>query len=164
MIRILKYLWINPAQIYIDGIKCSFKNISKITNIFNYKWIALLIDSLTKDSPLLAFIKNQGLKYSLNQHSPEYIEVSVFIPYSLFEDVLEKAIDEYPENIFILNLFESENWDTHLRLPFKKLATAGVSDLAISISLDENSLLISVNKSLIEPRNIYREIKALRFD
>lgn len=164
MIKISKNLLLNPAQIRVSGIKCNFENIAKIANIFDCKWIVVAIDSLTKDSWLLALVKDQGLKYFLKQHSANYIEVSVVIPYSLFGDVLEKAINEDPENIFVFNLLDPINLDIHLQHSFEELVATGITNVFISISLDENALLISVNKSLIQPQELYRKIKALRFD
>ena len=123
-----------------------------------------IIDSLTKDSSLLALVKKQGLKYFLKQHSANYIEVSVLIPYSLFEGILEKAISEDPENIFVFNLLDPTSWDIQLQHSFEELVATGITNLFISISLDENALLISVNKFLIQPQELYRKIKALRFD
>ena len=89
MIKISKSLLLNPAQIWVSGIKCNFENIAKIVNVLDCKLIVVTIDSLTKDSSLLALVKKQGLKYFLKQHSANYIEVSVIIPYSLFESILE---------------------------------------------------------------------------
>lgn len=164
MIKISKSLLLNPAQIWVSGIKCNFKNIAKIVNVLDCKWIVVTIDSLTKDSSLLALVKKQGLKYFLKQQSANYIEVSVLIPYSLFEGILEKAISEYPENIFVLNLLDPTNWDIQLQHSLEELVATGITNLFISISLDENALLISANKFLIQPQELYRKIKALRFD
>lgn len=164
MIKISKSLLLNPAQIWVSGIKCNFKNIAKIVNVLDCKWIVVTIDSLTKDSSLLALVKKQGLKYFLKQHAANYIEVSVVIPYSLFEGILEKAISEDPENIFVFNLLDPTNWDIQLQHSFEELVATGITNLFISISLDENALLISVNKFLIQPQELYRKIKALRFD
>lgn len=164
MIRISKNFLLNPAQIRITGIKCNFKNIAKIANVLECKWIAVTIDSLTKDSPLLSFVKKQGMKYFLKQHSTNYIEVSVAIPYSSFECILEKAISEYPENIFVFNLLDSTNWNIQLQHSFEELVATGITDFFISISLSENALLISVNKFLVQSQELYRKIKALRFD
>ena len=164
MIKISKSLLLNPAQIWVSGIKCNFENIAKIVNVLDCKLIVVTIDSLTKDSSLLALVKKQGLKYFLKQHFANYIEVSVVIPYSLFEGILKKAISEDPENIFVFNLLDSTNWDIQLQHSFEELVATGITNLFISISLDENALLISVNKFLIQPQELYRKIKALRFD
>lgn len=164
MLKITKNLLFNPAQIWVSGIKCNFKNIVKITNVLDCKWIVMTIDSLTKDSSLLSLVRNQGLKYFLKQHAANYIEVSVIIPYCLFEDVLEKAISEDPENIFVFNLLDHTDWGIHLQHSFEELVITGITNVFISISLDENALLISVNKALIKPKELYRKIKALQFD
>ena len=164
MVKISKNLLLNPAQIMLSGIKCNFKNIAKIVNVLDCKWIVVTIDSLTKDSSLLALVKKQGMKCFLKQHSANYIEVSVIIPYSLFEDVLEKAISENPENIFMSILLDPTNWDIHLQHSFEELVATGITNVFLSISLDENALLISANKSLVQPKELYRKIKALRFD
>lgn len=164
MIKISKNLLLNPAQIWISGINCSFKNIVKIVNVLDCKWIVVTIDSLTKDSTLLTLVKVQGLKCFVKQKSANYIEVSVIIPYFLIEELLEKAISEDPENIFVFNLLDPTNWDVHLQHSFEELVTTGITNVFISISLDEKALLISVNKSMIQPQELYRKIKALRFD
>ncbi len=164
MIRFSKILFLNLAKIWISGVKCSYDNIIKIANIFDWKWIALTIDSVTEESPLLKFVKNQKLKYSVKQRSTNYIEISVVVPHDLFECILEEAISEDPENIFVFNLLDSTNWDIHLQLSFEELVAAGIANAFISVSLDENALLISVDKFSIQPQKLYKKIKSLRFD
>ena len=164
MIKISKSLLLNPAQIRVSGIKCNFKNIAKLVNVLECKWIAVTIDSLTKDSSLLALVKKQGLKYFLKQHPANYIEVSVVIPYSLFESFLEIAISEDAENIFVIDLLDHTNWDFKLQHSFEELVATGSANFFISISLDENALLISANKLMVQPQELYRKIKALQFD
>lgn len=164
MIRFSKILVMNPAKIWISGVKCSYDNMIKLANIFDCKWISLTIDSVTEESPLLKFIKNRELKYSVRQHSTNHMEISVAVQYDLFKYILKKAISEDPENIFIFNLLELTNWNEQLQRPFEELVATGITNMFISISLDENALLISVNKSLIRPQELYRKIKALRFD
>lgn len=164
MIRFSKILFLNQAKIWISGVKCNYANVIKIANIFDWKWIALTIDSVTEESPLLRFVKNQKLKYSVKQRSTNYIEISVVVPHDLFSCILKEAISEDPENIFAFNLLDATNWDIHLQCSFEELVATGITNAFISISLDENALLISVNKSLIQPQKLYRKIKALRFD
>lgn len=164
MIKFSKNLLFNPAQIHISGIKCNSVNIAKIINVFECEWIVMAIDSLTKDSVFLSLIKNRGLKFSLKNSSSDYVEVSVVIPSSLFEEVLEKAISENPENIFLLNLLNSTEKDVYLKHSFEELVIVGTTNMFISIALDENALLISLNKSLTQPREIYRKMKALQLD
>lgn len=164
MIRFSKILFLNLAKIWISGVKCSYDNIIKIANIFDWKWIALTIDSVTEESPLLKFVKNQKLKYSVKQRSTNYIEISVVVPHDLFECILEEAISEDPENIFVFNLLDSTNWDINLQLSFEELVAAGIANAFISVSLDENALLISVDKFSIQPQKLYKKIKSLRFD
>ena len=163
MIKFSKNFLLNPAQIRISGIKCNFDNIAKIANVFDCKWIVLTIDSLTEESPLLSYIKEQGSKFFVKQHSAIFAEVSVLIPYTLFGDVLAKAISEDPENIFVFNLLDSTNWDIYLQHSLEELVATGITNVFISVSFDENALLISVNKSLIHPQGLYRKIKALQF-
>lgn len=164
MIKISKNILLNPAHIWVSGIKCNFENIAKIVIVLDCKWIVVTIDALTKDSSLLAFAKMEGLKYFQKQHSANYIEVSVVIPYYLFECILEKAISENPENIFIFNLLDFTNLDIQLQYSFEELVTTGITNWFISIALDENALLVSVNKFLIQPQELYRKIKTLQFD
>ncbi len=92
------------------------------------------------------------------------MEISLIVPYSLLEDILKRAICEDPENIFMFNLFDSTNWDIYVRHPLEELVATGITNVYISVSFDENALLISVNKISIQPQELYRKIKALRLD
>lgn len=164
MIKFTKNLLFNPAKIWISGINCSFNNIVKIFTVFDFKWIVVTVDSVTEVSPLLTLVKDQGLKYFARPCSDGYVEISVVVPYPLFENFLDKAIKENPENIFVFNLLDPENSAMCLRWPFEKLVTTGITDVFISISLDENAVLICVNKSLILPKELFKRLKALYFD
>lgn len=164
MIKISKNTLFNLAQIRVSGVKCNFNNIVKIIDIFDFKWIVMTVDSLTKNNMLLSFLKHQGWKCYIKEHKDNYVEVSAVIPYSSFADVLGKALDEDPENIFVFNFLDSIDLDIHLQHSFEELVTAGITDVFISVSMDENALLISANKSLLQTQDLYRKIKALRFD
>ena len=50
MIKFTKKFLLNPAEIRISGIRCSFNNIVKISTVFDFKWIAVTIDSVTEGS------------------------------------------------------------------------------------------------------------------
>lgn len=164
MIRFSKNTFTNPAQIWISNIKCSYENLIKIVDIFDCKWITLTVDSVTEGSPFLTWIAKQRVKYFPKQHSEGYMEVSVIMPYNLLGSVLEKAICECPENIFILNSINAENWTEQLRHPFEKLITTGSVDMCISASLDENAVLIYLNRYSLLPNGVYKSIRALRFE
>jgi len=164
VIRYSKLFFTNPAQISISGIKCSCDNLIKISDIFNCKLFSLTIDSITSESSLLKFIKEKDLKYAVKQSNIDSMEISVIVPNNLYSIVLNKAIREYPENIFIFNLLNPVDWDKQLCRCFEEIVKTGVTDVYISISLDENSLLISLNKSLIFPKEVYKKIKSLHFE
>lgn len=164
MIKYSKNLFMNPAQIGISGINCSYNNVIKVVSIFEYKQIVLTIDSVTEESSLLIFIKKQGLKHTVKKSSINYIEISVVVPYKLFNIVLDKAISENPENIFMFNLMNPENWNEQLLYPFEKLVATGITNMFISVSFDENSMLISMHESLLLPREVYKKLKALQLE
>lgn len=164
MIKFSKNLLLNPAEIRISGIKCSFNNIVKISTVFEFKWIVVTIDSVTEGSSLLTLVKDQGLKYFERPRSAGYVEISAVVPYLLFEDFLDKAIKENPENIFVFNLLDPASSVICLQRSFEELVTKGITDVFISISLDENALLICMNKSLIPPQELFKRLKALCFD
>ncbi len=164
MIKFTKSLLLNPAEIWISGIRCSFHNIIKISTVFDFKWIAVTIDSVAEGSSLLEFVKDQGLKYFARPRSAGFVEISALVPYPLFEDFLDKAIKESPENIFMFHCLEPASSVICPQRPFEELVTTGITDVFISISLDENALLICVNKSLIPPRELFERLKALCFD
>ena len=164
MIKFSKNLLLNPARIQVSGIKCNFNNIVKLLDVLNCNWIVVTIDSVTEKSSLLTLIKDNGLKYFVKPCSSEYVEISALIPYDFFEDFLHKAINEDPENIFVFNLLDPANSTMCLQHSYEELVTTGIVDVFISISLDENALLVYMNKSLISPRNVYTRIKALHLD
>lgn len=164
MIKFTKNLLLNPAEIRISGIRCSFNNIVKISTVFDLKWIGATIDSVAEGSSLLKFVKDQGLEYFARPHSSGYAEISVVVPYHLFEEFLYKAIKENPENIFMFNLFDPANSVMCSRQSFEELVATGIADVFISISLDENALRICVNKSLIPPQAVFKRLKKLCFD
>ena len=93
--------------------------------------------------------------------SAEHAEISAIIPPSLFGDFLDKAIHEAPENVFVFSLCDPANAGMCLRYSYEELVTKGIVDVFISISFDENVLLICMNKSLVSPRDVYPQIKAL---
>lgn len=164
MIRFSKQLWLNPAKIWISGIRCSFNNIVKISTVFDFKWVAVTIDSVAEGSSLLEFVKDQGLKYCASPRSGGYAEISAVVPYPLFEDFLDKAINEEPENIFMFNFLEPADGVICLQRSFEELVTTGITDVFISIALDENALLICMNKSLLIPQEVFKRLKELCFD
>ncbi len=164
MISFTKSFLTNLSCMWISGVKCSYDNIIRISNIFNYKWIAITIDSIKEKSLLMTSIKTQGLEYLVKQHENDYAEISAVIPFALFDDILKRAICEYPENIFVLFLLDPTSWNIHTQCSFAELVATGIVNAYISISLDENAILISVNKRFHSPQEIYRKIKALRFD
>ena len=164
MIRISKILFINPAQIWISGIECCYDNIIKITDIFDFKYIVLGIDSLAEDSSLLKFLKEEDLKYCIIKKDSAYFEMLVEVPYNLFKCILRKVVDEDPENIFVLNLFDHANWVDLLHRSFEGLVAKGIANLFISIGRDERGILVSFNKDLLFCREAYKKIRALQFE
>ena len=164
MIKFSKSLLLNPAKIWVSGIKCSSDNIVKILDVFNRQWAVVTIDSASAGSPLMTLIKDQGSEYFVRPRSAEYAEVSAVIPRSLSEAFLNKAISENPEIIFVFSLLDPANSAMCLQRSYEELVITGIVDVFISISLDENALLICMNKSLVSVRDMYAKIKALRFD
>ena len=164
MVKFTKSFLFNPAEIWISGIKCSFNNIIKISSVFAFKRIIVTIDSVTEGSLLLTMVKDRGLKYFAKPRSAGYIELSAVVPCSLFEFFLDKAIQEDPENIFVFNLLDPANDVLCLQRSFKELVTTGITDVFLSLALDENALLICMNKSLISPQELFKRLKALCFE
>lgn len=163
MIRISKILFINPAKVWISGIECNYDNIIKITDVFDLKYIILGIDSLAEDSSLLKFIKEEDLKYCIKKDSA-YFEMYVEVPYNLFKCILREAVNEDPENIFVLNLFGHANWEDLLHGSLEGLVVKRIANPFISIGRDKRGVLVSLNKDLLSPRETYKKIRALQFE
>ena len=115
-------------------------------------------------SGLLTLIKDQGFESYVRLCSAGYEEISAVIPYSLSKEFLNKANNEDPENIFVFSLPDPANGAMCLRRPYEESVADGSTDIFISISSDENAVLICMNKSLIPVRDVYAKIKALRFN
>lgn len=163
MIKFSKNLLLNPATIRVSGLDCSVNNIVKIVDVFHCKEMVVTVDSVTEESSLLVFMKTQGLKYFERSRSAKHAEISSIIPSSLFRAFLDKAIYEAPENIFVFSLRDPANTVMCLRHSYEELVTTGIVDVFISISFDENALLICMNKSQVPLRDVYPKIKALHF-
>lgn len=163
MIRFSKNFLTNPAQIWIYGIQCSPDNIIKIADSFKNKWMIVTIDSVTKESSLLKYIKDQGINYVVKQHSDNNIELSIAILYDMLEAVLKKADCENPENIFIFDLPNLTNWSEYLQYSFEKLVSTGVANMFLSVDLDENAMLLTLDKHVLSLQELYRRIKRLQF-
>ena len=161
MVRFSKNLRLNPATIRVSGLDCSVNNIVKIVDVFHCKEMVVTVDSVTEESSLLVFMKTQGLKYFERPRSAEHAEISAIIPPPLFGDFLDKAIHEAPENVFVFSLRDPANAVMCLQHSYEELVTKGIVDVFISISFDENVLLICMNKSLVSLRDVYPQIKAL---
>lgn len=164
MKRLSKRFLLNPAKIRVSGIECSFNNIVKILDALNCKLTLVTFDSITKDSSLLTLIKDWGLKCFVKSRSAEYAEISAAVPDTLLKDFLNKAIGEDPENIFVFSLPDPANSAMCIQHSYEELVNTGIVDVYISISLDENAILICMNKSLISPQDVYMKIRALRFN
>ena len=156
MVRFSKNLLLNPATIRVSGLDCSVNNIVKIVDVFHCKEMVVTVDSVTEESSLLVFMKTQGLKYFERSRSAEHAEISAIIPPPLFGDFLEA-----PENVFVFSLRDPANAVMCLQHSYEELVTKGIVDVFISISFDENALLICMNKSLVSLRDVYPQIKAL---
>ena len=163
MIRFSKNFLTNPAQIWIYGIQCSPDNIIKIADSFKNKWMIVTIDSVTEESSLLKFIKDQGINYAVKQHSDNNIELSIAILYDMLEAVLKKADCENPEYIFIFDLPNLTNWSEYLQYSFEELVSTGVANMFLSVDLDENAMLLTLDKRVPSPQELYRRIKRLQF-
>lgn len=164
MIRISKRFWPSPAEINVSGLSCSAGNLIKILNILSCKWSMVTVDSVAEESRTLAFIRNQGLKYFANSRSAESVEVSAIIPHAFLEPFLDVTVDEYPENLFVCGLPDAASGALCLQHSYVELVATGWVALFLSVSLDENALLLYMNPSLTAPQEVYAKIKALHFD
>lgn len=163
MIRFSKNFLTNPAQIWIYGIQCNPDNIIKIADSFKNKWMIVTIDSVTEESSLLKFVKDQGINYAVKQHPDNNIELSIAILYDMLEAVLKKADCENSEYIFIFDLPNLTNWSEYLPYSFEELVSTGVANMFLSVDLDENAMLLTLDKHVLSPQELYRRIKRLQF-
>ena len=128
--------------------------------MFHCKEVVVTIDSVTEEGSLLAFMKAQGLKCFERPRSADHAEISAN-PTLFIWRFLDKAIHEAPENVFVFSLCDPANAVMCVRHSYEELVTKGIVDVFISVSLDENALLICMNKSLVPLRDVYQKIKAL---
>ena len=162
MKRISKILLFNPAEIIIWGIQCNYNNLAKVLGVFDYERMIMIIESVEYDSSLLAFIVNKKIYYDLKPRGNNEYDVSVVLNRGLFSDLLEEVIREYPENVVTLCFPDAAKVNFPLPNSPEELVRSGIANSAVFISFDENALRISVNKNLVQPKELYRKIKALR--
>lgn len=163
MIKLTKLFMINPAQIQITGVKCNYFNIKSIISVFEWKLIVLTVDSVKKEGAFYKFIKRKELKHYIKPSSKDEVEITVIVPIDLLLSVLDEVVNEYPENIFISNIFTDTDIDMLFQSPFENLVIKGYSDFSILLSLDEKSVLILMNKLLISPKDAFNKLKAMKF-
>lgn len=164
MISFSKMLFFKLSQIRISGIDCNYSNLSKIIDVFDMEHIIITIDSVTEESMLLKYVREQPFEYYLNKTSNGYMEVSIVTSKAIFNTVLEISLNEDPENVFLSNLIDHDNHKYQFRYPQEEIVSKGITDMTISISLDENEILIYLNKELLHPKTIYKKLKALSFE
>lgn len=165
MAKISKLLLFNPISILIKDIDCNFENIVKVMNIFEFKQIVMRIIFLQKDSSLIVFIKNKGLKFIIKQCSDNYVVVFVIVPYSLFNNILKMAINEKADDICIFNLFDLTTWDIYQHnTSINYLVSKGVTDVALFVVFDARTLIINANKSLVRPKEMCEKVNEICFD
>lgn len=163
MIRFTRNFFSRLSQLHISGIKCNYDNIHKIANVFIYEHLVLIVDSVLSETELLLFVKAHRLEYSITQTTDNCVEISIVVPNSLFDLVLKTALKDNPENIFIYNSINLTNWQQQLCHSSEELVARGFSNISISIDIDKNIILIHINKDLLSPQIVYKNIKALRF-
>lgn len=163
MIRFSKMCFKTWILVLVKGIKCNFINVAKVTSIFKFNYAVITIDSLPLESSFVAFIEERGLECIISRNTTEYAEVSVKVPCNLVNFVLEEAIMEDPENIFMFNLINLTNWREQSSCYHEVLISRGVSDVFIGIARDENVLSVCVSKGLFSPDELYRKIKAINY-
>lgn len=164
MIKLTKLFMINPAQIQITGIKCNYFNIKSLISVFDWKLMVLTVDSVKKESEFYKFIKSKKLKHSVKSSSNDDVEITVIISLDTLLIVLEELINEYPENIFISNIFTDTDINMFFQSSFENLVIKGYSDFSILLSLDENSALIIMNKLLSSPKDAFEKLKVMKFN
>lgn len=161
MIKYTRNFLFNPAQLQVSNIIGDYDNIQRIVKVFNCKLLVMTIDSVSKESELIGLAEKQQLQYFTKPYDNDYTELSIVVPYASFGDFLKKAISEEPENIIIFDLLDPTTVGEQLQLPHKELVIGGNTDVSITIALDENAMMIYMNKSLIRPQEVYKKIKLL---
>ena len=142
---------------------------SEIINIEEHK--------MTRIKATLTRVMSKVLLTCTTKSDTEYVNVTKDNGYIRLSDVhyilettnkkffpFKKANNEDPENIFVFSLPDPANGAMCLRRPYEESVADGSTDIFISISSDENAVLICMNKSLIPVRDVYAKIKALRFN
>lgn len=161
MIKYTRNFLFNPAQLQVSNIIGDYDNIQRIVKVFNCKLLVMTIDSVSKESELIGLAEKQQLQYFTKPYDNDYTELSIVVPYASFGDFLKKAISEEPENIIIFDLLDPTTVGEQLQLPHEELVIGGNTDVSITIALDENAMMIYMNKSLIRPQEVYKKIKLL---
>lgn len=88
----------------------------------------------------------------------------MLLPHTLLKEFLEKAFNEEPENIFIYNSFHMNCNMACTRHSLEELTSTGTTDACISIALDEDAILICMNKSRYSSKDVFQAIKSLHFE
>lgn len=161
MIRRSKIWFKNWTEVCISGIRCNFNNIIKVIGLFQSNCAVITIDSVESKCPFLAFVKEQKLEYVCSPSTADCVEISIKVPPSMINSVLEEAINEEPENIFMFDVDDLTNWKEKIHCPSEVLIDKDISSFIIVIAGDEDVISISANNSLFQ--EIYKKVKALNY-
>ncbi|MDO4378454.1 MAG: hypothetical protein Q4C64_04790 [Erysipelotrichia bacterium] len=161
MIKLSKESIFYSAQIVIKHFKSEYEVIDEIVRIFNFKHMLMVIDSVTKDSPIYELIDEHELLHKEKNIATDDEEIAVVIPNYLIDKVLKIVIDtdDFPEYIFIYELTNLDNGLLCDNCSYKDLLFERIISVYIEIALDEDEMTVFLNKNLIDIDEVYGKIK-----
>lgn len=160
MPKISKMYSPNWTQVYMSNTDCDYNNITRVIELFNFTHVVISIDSVSSDSEIFKLSDELGLERIINPTSEESFELSVSVPMDLLNRILEKAIAEDPENIFITHAVDPMVWKQHVRIHPSTLLSKSITDVFIGVERDKQIISISTAKDIYTPRDLIKALKA----
>ena len=154
-----KFAFNGISEINIQEIDCTYENVNAVLKAFNFDQTLITVDSIENNSNFLLFLESLNLKFTCSVMNANTKEISVIIPFKLLEDVIEGAIQNNPENIFITNI--KKTIDIRLLLETSPICTIknGFSDVIVVIARDKNVIHFTFDSKEYSNKEVSNRIK-----
>lgn len=158
-IHLNKFSFNGISEINIQGIDCTYENVNATLKAFNFNQTLITVDSIENNSNFLLLLKSLNLKFTCSVMNANTKEISAIIPYKLLKDVIEEAIQNDPENIFITNI--KKPIDIRMLPEMSPICTIknGFSDVIVVIARDKHVIHFTFDSKVYSNKEVSNRLK-----
>lgn len=149
------------GEIDIQGIDCTYGNVKAALKALDFNQTLITVDSIDNNSSFLHLLESLSLKFTCSVINANAEEISAIIPFKLLEDVLEAAIQNDPENIFITNI--KKPIDIRMISKVSPIYTIknGFSDVIMFIARDKHIIHFIFDSKKYSHKEVSNKLRSL---